>query len=82
MAVLIFDLARPNEAYKRLAQFILPILLQSHAVHAHHSFATHYSYDEQVEIFGVITEFQLANPHSFLHVEVALENGETEMWEV
>ena len=82
MAASTSDLARSSEAHKRFALFILPILLQSQAVHAHHSFATHYRYDEQVEISGVITEFQLANPHSFMHVEVSLENSETEMWEV
>jgi hypothetical protein len=76
------DLARPSEAHKRLAQCIFLLLLQSQVVHAHHSFATHYRYDEQVEISGVITEFQLANPHSFMHLEVSLGNGETEMWEV
>ncbi len=67
---------------KHLATGIVALLLQAQVVHAHHSFATHYSYDEQVEITGVITEFQLANPHSFMHVEVTLATGETEMWEV
>lgn len=82
MAALTSDLARPSEAHTGHALFVLPTLLQSQAVHAHHSFATHYRYNEQVEISGVITEFQLANPHSFMHVEVSLENSETEMWEV
>jgi len=59
-----------------------PMLLQIQSAHAHHSFATHYKYDEQVEISGVITEFRLANPHSFMHVEVTLASGDTEMWEV
>ncbi len=82
MAASTSDLVCPSKAHKRLALFILPILLQSQAAYAHHSFATHYRYDEQVEIAGVIIEFQLANPHSFMHLEVSLENGETEMWEV
>ncbi len=66
----------------RPALWVAMLLLMTQAVQAHHSFATHYKYDEQVEISGVITEFRLANPHSFMHVEVALESGETEMWEV
>ena len=82
MAASTSDLGRPSEAHKRLVQCIFLILLQSQAVPAHHSFATHYRYDEQVEISGVIIEFQLRNPHSFMHLEVSLENGETEMWEV
>lgn len=58
------------------------LLLETQAVQAHHSFATHYKYDEQVEISGVITEFRLANPHSFMHIDVTLEGGAIEMWEV
>ena len=82
MTASISDIARPHRVHRHLAKFFVPVLLQAQAVHAHHSFATHYKYDEQVEISGVITEFRLANPHSFMHVEVTLETGGTEMWEV
>jgi hypothetical protein len=52
------------------------------ATQAHHSFATHYSYDEKVVIYGVITKLRLANPHSFFSVKVSLDDGSTEVWEV
>lgn len=67
---------------RRLAWSAAVGLLSIQAGQAHHSFATHYKYDEQVEISGVITEFRLANPHSFMQIEVSLEGGESEMWEV
>ncbi len=74
--------ANPNRLRRRFWWLVAFMFFETRAVHAHHSFATHYKYDEQVEISGVITEFRLANPHSFMHIEVALEGGATEMWEV
>ena len=67
---------------RRTAWLAAVLILGAQVVHAHHSFATHYKYDEHVEISGVITEFRLANTHSFMHIEVALESGATETWEV
>jgi hypothetical protein len=73
---------RPAMLPSKVALAASVLFLQMQVAYSHHSFATHYSYDELVEITGVITEFALANPHSFMDVEVSLENGETEMWEV
>ena len=49
---------------------------------AHHSFATHYLYDEHVRITGIVTEAKLANPHSFFGLDVTTESGQIERWEV
>jgi hypothetical protein len=51
-------------------------------VNAHHSFATHYLYDEKVKVTGTITRVQLSNPHSFFYLDVVNSAGMIEKWEV
>jgi hypothetical protein len=75
-------LTRLHDAVAHTVGILAPLVLLAPAVNAHHSFATHYRYDEQVEISGIVSAFRLANPHSFMEVEVTLETGETEVWEV
>ena len=54
--------------------------LGSAAVHAHHAFATEFDVDRPVEFEGTVTKVELINPHSWIHVEVVDENGETAVW--
>ena len=58
------------------------LLVFSGAALPHHSFATHYRYDEHVRITGVISYARLSNPHSFFTVDVTNESGDIEQWEV
>jgi hypothetical protein len=51
-------------------------------VHAHHSFAATYVEDKTETIEGNLVQFVFRNPHSFVHVEVADEKGETARWAV
>ena len=41
------------------------LLLHAGGVSAHHSFVTHYDYDTEITVTGVVTEIRLASPHSF-----------------
>ncbi len=43
---------------------------------AHHSFAAAYLEDEIQQIEGELVLFSYRNPHTFVHVDVAEENGE------
>lgn len=43
---------------------------------SHHSHAM-YDHTRQVSVSGTVTEFLLRNPHTFLHIDVKSENGET-----
>jgi hypothetical protein len=47
------------------------------SVHAHHSFAPHFDSTKPVTIDGTITEYERSNPHSYLHIAAADENGRT-----
>ena len=44
---------------------------------AHHSFAPHFDSSKPVSISGTVTDFEGRNPHSYLHVAAADENGRT-----
>src|SRR5687767_9620477 len=44
---------------------------------AHHSFAPHFDASKPVNIEGTVTEYEGRNPHSYLHIAAADENGRT-----
>lgn len=56
--------------------------LHANGVSAHHSFVTHYDYDTEITVTGVMTEIRLASPHSFFSVIVTVEDGSIETWEI
>lgn len=58
------------------------VFLFTSPVNAHHSFATHYDTTNVVEISGVLSGVKMRSPHSFFEVDVVLEDGTTETWEV
>jgi hypothetical protein len=67
----------------RLRSVPLAVVLATLAVSipalAHHSFSM---FDNQSEkwIEGTVTEFQWTNPHSFIQLSVAGENGRSTVW--
>ena len=54
---------------------VIPVL-------AHHSSTPFYDPDQLVEIEGPVTRFVFRNPHAFLYVDVAGENGATVEWQI
>ena len=61
---------------------IMCLWLQAGSTTAHHSFATHYDYDREITVTGVVTDIRLANPHSFFEVDVTVSDGRIETWEI
>jgi hypothetical protein len=49
---------------------------------AHHSFAAEFDRDRPVKLEGVVTLFEWVNPHSWIHIDVTLEDGTVEEWKV
>ena len=49
-------------------------------VGAHHSFAAAFDADKPVTIQGVITQAKLANPHSWIYLDVTDANGTVVRW--
>ena len=61
---------------------LLGCLLSATIIHAHHNFNAYFDVRERVIVEGVITQVRMANPHSRIALEVANDQGETEVWEV
>ena len=49
---------------------------------AHHAFGAEFDRDAPIRLQGVIVKLEWVNPHSWIHMEVANEQGETEVWMV
>ena len=47
---------------------------------AHHSFAAAFDADKPVTVQGVITQAKLANPHSWIYLDVKDANGSVVQW--
>jgi Family of unknown function (DUF6152) len=49
---------------------------------AHHSFAAEFDINRPIQLEGVVTRMEFSNPHSWLHIEVTTDSGETQEWAV
>lgn len=57
-------------------------MLASAAASAHHAFATEFDVERPVKLEGKVTKVELINPHSWIHIAVVDENGDTVDWMV
>lgn len=57
-------------------------VLAATAAHAHHAFSTEFDVERPVALEGKVTKVELINPHSWIHIEVVDENGESVVWMV
>jgi hypothetical protein len=48
--------------------------------YAHHSFAAVFDASSPVEATGTVTEVEWMNPHAWIYIDVAGEDGETVNW--
>jgi hypothetical protein len=63
----------------RFAWLIAAILAAAQAV-AHHSVTGQFDPDKRVELSGVITKVDWINPHTYLYLEVANDDGSSTTW--
>jgi hypothetical protein len=49
---------------------------------AHHSFAAEFDHERPVDLDGVVTRFEWVNPHSWIHIDVMMDDGTVEQWKV
>lgn len=50
------------------------------AVLAHHGAAAHFDMTTDIQIEGILTDFQMVNPHGFVYFDGLNEEGELEAW--
>ena len=49
---------------------------------AHHSFASEFDANQPLALKGIVTKVEFINPHSWIHIEVANDDGKKVTWEV
>src|ERR1022692_3741271 len=59
---------------------IVGLLLAAVPVLAHHSFAAEFDLNKPIKLRGTVTEWELTNPHSWIHLDVMGADGKTEAW--
>jgi hypothetical protein len=47
---------------------------------AHHSFSAEFDSSRPVKLRGTVTQWELVNPHSWIHIDVKDENGTVTNW--
>lgn len=50
------------------------------AARAHHAFATEFDAERPLELQGVVSRVEMINPHSWIHIDVTGDDGETSTW--
>ena len=66
-----------------LKQKFIPLALVGlfpFAVQAHHGASAHFDLNTELKIEGVLTDFQMVNPHGFVYFNGVSENGALEPW--
>ena len=59
---------------------LMPMLAVSPVLHAHHAFSVEFDVELPVSLTGTVTRVEMINPHSWIHIEVTDDNGESTVW--
>ncbi len=58
------------------------LLLAAAPLLAHHAFGAEFDRNQPIKLEGTIVKLEWVNPHAWIHIEVELEDGSTEVWMV
>ena len=65
-----------------IAALSIGLAVPSLPVVAHHAFSAEFDSEKPVKLRGKVTKVEWINPHAWIHIEVAGENGKSEVWMV
>ena len=66
---------------KAIGLALVGLLTAARAV-AHHAFSTEFDVNRPIELKGKVTKVELINPHSWIHISVVDDKGNTVEWMV
>src|SRR5215471_14828499 len=56
------------------------MLLAAAPVWAHHAFAAEFDAKKPIKLVGTVTQWELVNPHSWIHMDVKSADGTVTSW--
>ncbi len=68
--------------YAELVAGAIAILVYTVPAVAHHAFGAEFDPDAQIRLQGPIVRVEWVNPHSWIHIEVANDDGTSDVWMV
>lgn len=68
------------QTFLRTLALLTLAALPAAATQAHHSFAAQYDSEKAVNLSGIVTKIEWNNPHVYIYVDVADNDGAVEQW--
>ena len=62
------------------AAVAVALLLGAGSVAAHHAFSAEFDASRPIHFQGTVTKVEWINPHTWIHMDVQMDNGSTERW--
>ena len=56
------------------------LMLLNTQTNGHHAFSSEFDIDRPIRLRGTITRMEWVNPHTWLHITAAIEDGTTQEW--